>query len=397
MASQIQLRRGTASQWSSVNPVLAQGEMGVETDTGQFKIGDGSTAWGSLSYGGLQGPAGTAISRYYGDGSDGDLTLSSGVTTLTRDFYYNNLTLEGTAIINTAGYRIFVANTLNLTNAGPTAIRSIGNTGGNASNATGGAAGTAVANAVVAGCIVGIAGTTATAAAGTTPSSASAGNNGGSSGAGGAGGTGTLAGGAARAGTVTSITTRMPFKTWQENFQRGVVLALGGSGAPGGSAGGGDGTNAAAGGGGGGAGGGFVVIYAKNITRAATTNATAICACGGNGGNGATRAAGNVGGGGGGGGAGGGYVWLAYETLSGTATPFIDVSGGNGGNGGNGVGTGLGGNGGTGGSAGVVAIIKSDTQAYTEYLSAEAPLVPPVPNSATGGTGTPGVVFQVTL
>ena len=55
---QIQLRRGTASQWSSTNPVLAVGEMGYETDSGQFKLGDGVRAWLSLPYGGLNGPTG---------------------------------------------------------------------------------------------------------------------------------------------------------------------------------------------------------------------------------------------------------------------------------------------------------------------------------------------------
>ena len=59
MAVQIQFRRGTASSWTSTNPVLAEGEMGIETDTDQFKIGDGLTAWASLSYGGLTGAAGT--------------------------------------------------------------------------------------------------------------------------------------------------------------------------------------------------------------------------------------------------------------------------------------------------------------------------------------------------
>jgi len=50
MAVQIQLRNGTASQWTSANPTLAVGEMGAETDTGRFKIGTGSTAWNSLGY-----------------------------------------------------------------------------------------------------------------------------------------------------------------------------------------------------------------------------------------------------------------------------------------------------------------------------------------------------------
>jgi hypothetical protein len=59
MAVQIQFRRGTASAWTTANPTLAEGEMGIETDTDKFKIGDGLTAWTSLSYGGIQGPSGT--------------------------------------------------------------------------------------------------------------------------------------------------------------------------------------------------------------------------------------------------------------------------------------------------------------------------------------------------
>jgi hypothetical protein len=60
MAIQIQFRRGTASEWTSANPTLAVGEMGLETDTDQFKIGDGTTAWTSLGYGGIAGPEGPA-------------------------------------------------------------------------------------------------------------------------------------------------------------------------------------------------------------------------------------------------------------------------------------------------------------------------------------------------
>lgn len=46
----IQVRRGTASQWTSANPTLAAGEWGLETDTLKTKIGNGSTAWSSLAY-----------------------------------------------------------------------------------------------------------------------------------------------------------------------------------------------------------------------------------------------------------------------------------------------------------------------------------------------------------
>jgi hypothetical protein len=50
VVTQIQLRRGTAAEWTSTNPTLAAGEQGFETDTGKLKIGDGSTAWTSLAY-----------------------------------------------------------------------------------------------------------------------------------------------------------------------------------------------------------------------------------------------------------------------------------------------------------------------------------------------------------
>lgn len=43
-------RHDTAANWTSVNPVLAAGEMGVETDTNKFKFGDGTTAWADLAY-----------------------------------------------------------------------------------------------------------------------------------------------------------------------------------------------------------------------------------------------------------------------------------------------------------------------------------------------------------
>lgn len=48
--ARIRLRRDTAANWTAANPVLLNGEMGVETDTRRFKVGDGSTAWASLSY-----------------------------------------------------------------------------------------------------------------------------------------------------------------------------------------------------------------------------------------------------------------------------------------------------------------------------------------------------------
>lgn len=51
MATQIQLRRGTAAEWTSANPTLAEGEIGLELDTSKFKIGNGSDNWTTLDYG----------------------------------------------------------------------------------------------------------------------------------------------------------------------------------------------------------------------------------------------------------------------------------------------------------------------------------------------------------
>lgn len=48
--TQIQVRRGTAATWTSANPTLTAGELGFETDTGKYKIGNGVTAWAALAY-----------------------------------------------------------------------------------------------------------------------------------------------------------------------------------------------------------------------------------------------------------------------------------------------------------------------------------------------------------
>ena len=50
MAAKIQLRRDTAAVWASVNPTLALGEPGVETDTYKVKVGDGASDWNTLPY-----------------------------------------------------------------------------------------------------------------------------------------------------------------------------------------------------------------------------------------------------------------------------------------------------------------------------------------------------------
>ena len=49
----IQLRNDTAENWTNANPLLLKGEMGVETDTGKTKIGNGTAHWEDLKYSGV--------------------------------------------------------------------------------------------------------------------------------------------------------------------------------------------------------------------------------------------------------------------------------------------------------------------------------------------------------
>jgi hypothetical protein len=66
----ILFRRDPAASWTSENPVLSAGEVGLETDTGKIKIGNGSSTWTALSYfvGNLPGATLDAI---------GDVTITS--------------------------------------------------------------------------------------------------------------------------------------------------------------------------------------------------------------------------------------------------------------------------------------------------------------------------------
>jgi hypothetical protein len=72
MANQILHRRDTAANWTATNPVLGAGEIGVESDTNTFKLGDGTTAWASLDY--FSGGGGSEIDAVatYTVGAGGD-------------------------------------------------------------------------------------------------------------------------------------------------------------------------------------------------------------------------------------------------------------------------------------------------------------------------------------
>lgn len=120
MASIIQVRRDTAANWTSANPILAQGEPGFEIDTGKLKFGNGSSTWntlpyftsGTYSYTHLQGVASSlwTINHNLGYKPGGIMVFDSGDTqwlgqvthiddnTLTIDF--NGNTFGGKAYIS---------------------------------------------------------------------------------------------------------------------------------------------------------------------------------------------------------------------------------------------------------------------------------------------------------
>ena len=98
MPTRIQFRRDTSSNWTSSNPILLQGELGIETDTSKAKIGDGTTSWTSLGYfpvetGDISSvTAGTGLT---GGGTSGAVTLAidSTVATLSGTQTLTNKTL----------------------------------------------------------------------------------------------------------------------------------------------------------------------------------------------------------------------------------------------------------------------------------------------------------------
>lgn len=65
MAIIIQFRRDIASNWATNNPIMASGELGIETDTGKFKLGNGTQSWTSLPYGGIVGPNASDLDPFF--------------------------------------------------------------------------------------------------------------------------------------------------------------------------------------------------------------------------------------------------------------------------------------------------------------------------------------------
>ena len=97
----IQVRRGVAADCTSVNPILAAGEMGVETDTNKFKFGNGTGAWSTLAYAASDSAAIGEISQ---DAINTALTMGSGLTKTYNDGA-NTITISvDSAVVATRSY-----------------------------------------------------------------------------------------------------------------------------------------------------------------------------------------------------------------------------------------------------------------------------------------------------
>lgn len=259
----------------------------------------------------------------FGDGSDGDATISTN-TTLASDKYYNNLTINSGIVLETGGYHIFVKGTL--TNNG--VISNNGGAGGDGGvgGVDSGTAGVKAAEGTVSGGTAGVEG--GGYYHGGLPGLAgnpSITNVNGVSGGDGRGGAGGAAGVATPETLHFGVTSKSSLNGYVFNNENtdfsleylygqisGALLSSSaGSGSGSGNAGGGSGATGG-------------VVY---VAGAIITGTGSIQAKGGAGGVGA----GGPGGGGGGGGGSGGFVALIYNSFSGVS---IDVGGGAGGAGG---------------------------------------------------------------
>ena len=307
------------------------------------------------------------------DGSDGDVVVSTSIN-LSRDMFYNNLTVEDGGIINTKSFRIFIKEQFTKKPGG--IVRNNGSDGGDGGNGTaaggsGGLAGdaaTAVASgslsAGVAGsaggkggaagennAVVGVVGIDADKSLG---SAGSGGGGGGSSDsyAGKAGG-----GGGSQTGTVFNIPNSFFSSYYLIDSLPSIVALTLSAGSGGGGGGGGSIGNPygdAGGGGGSASPAGMVWIAANRMFIEGENEIQCTGGDGGNGGNAYTPSARPGGGGGGGAGGDGGVIILIYGEKTGTGT--ISVAGGTGGTGGTGENSGVTGGTGTTGKTYLIQI-----------------------------------------
>lgn len=289
------------------------GSFYLRSGTGQawLKTGAGDTAWTQLATGSPQG------GEAFGAGTDGNVTIAAGTTTLTRSMFYNNLTIDAGGILKPDGFQIFVASTLawNGEINADGSIGAAGAAGGAGGNAAWQTSGRVLPGSHQGGAGGGFTGGTAGANATDTPDASVY------SGTGGNGGDGITVGGRGAGGTCTptaAVHGGMPYYQCAVNgrYPDNSVWSVGPGGGGGGGAGGAGNT-----GGGGGGGGGYPVVCARILAGSGGF----LRARGGGGGAGGTGGTGPTGGGGGGM---GGISVLVYQSGS---LPTIQVTGGAGG------------------------------------------------------------------
>jgi len=98
LLTQIQVRRDTSANWTTVNPVLALGEIGLETDTGHLRIGDGSSSWTALtaSYKRLNVRTSPQLA---GTPTSADIALGAGALFVGADNIIRYINAAGTAYV----------------------------------------------------------------------------------------------------------------------------------------------------------------------------------------------------------------------------------------------------------------------------------------------------------
>jgi hypothetical protein len=288
---------------------------GLTGDTGPTgPQGATSGLTGDTGSTGPTGPDGSGF-NLFGDGSDGDVIIDNGTIKLNTDMYYNNLTITGTGILNSSGYRVFVKYNLTLDDGakivnngsngfdqfsgsiGPGAPAGTLGGGGNGGNGANGINGSVAGSSTNPGLF------------GSLLSNLFSGAKGGDNITSGA--VGGIATGNPNIYGGSKILNLFPYNVTMRN--------LNGQALQGGCGGGGGGSGQILSGGGGGGGGGVIGVYAFNIIGPASGSAL-IQAKGGDGGTG------QIGVGGDGGGGGGGLILVVYHTSSDLVNITLDVS-----------------------------------------------------------------------
>lgn len=114
IATQAELEAWTDTGWTWASIVATPWQINpknitkkVITASDYFSYSDSEDSW-NLKADLISSLLSLVATWFFGDWSDWDVTLTTGTTTLTRDMYYNNLTINSPAILNPNGYRIFV-------------------------------------------------------------------------------------------------------------------------------------------------------------------------------------------------------------------------------------------------------------------------------------------------